>query len=160
VLYYREQRSAREVAAALGISEAATLQRLARGRQYLADGLTSLVERSLRAQRRPRRDLVASGVLAPPLIAPSRGPAGTATAWPGGHRWKSASPAALGRAAGPPAYVVHDSHGSAPVRDPVASVAASTASPGETAPAARAAAVRTTPAPPAPQLPRSPDPAA
>ena len=43
VLYYREQRSAKEVSAMLGISEAATLQRLARGRQYLADSVTALV---------------------------------------------------------------------------------------------------------------------
>lgn len=69
VLYYREQRSVREAAEALGISEAAALQRLSRGRQYLADGVTELVERSLRGSL-PRKSLVA-GVLAalPPIAA-------------------------------------------------------------------------------------------
>ena len=62
VLYYRENQSIRDVAEALGTSEAAVMQRLSRGRRYLADGVTSLVERSLRGER-PRRDLVA-GVLA------------------------------------------------------------------------------------------------
>ena len=62
VLYYRENQSIRDVAEALGTSEAAAMQRLSRGRKYLADGVTSLVERSLRGER-PRRDLVA-GVLA------------------------------------------------------------------------------------------------
>lgn len=67
VLYYREQRSVREVALALEISEAAALQRLSRGRQYLADGVTALVERSL--QRSLPRKSLAAGVLAllPPL---------------------------------------------------------------------------------------------
>lgn len=67
VLYYREQRPIAEVARLLDISEVAALQRLARGRQYLADGVASLVERSLRAL--PRRSLVASVVAALPLIA-------------------------------------------------------------------------------------------
>ena len=70
VLYYREQRPIAEVAALLGITEAAALQRLARGRKYLADGVASLVERSLRAL--PRTSLVASVVAALPLIATSR----------------------------------------------------------------------------------------
>lgn len=70
VLYYREQRPIAEIARLLDISEAAALQRLARGRQYLADGVASLVERSLRAL--PRRSLVASVVAALPLIASPR----------------------------------------------------------------------------------------
>ena len=44
VLYYREHRSIRDVASALDLTEAAALQRLARGRQYLADSVTGLVE--------------------------------------------------------------------------------------------------------------------
>jgi RNA polymerase sigma factor (sigma-70 family) len=70
VLYYREQRPIAEVAQMLGISEAAALQRLARGRQYLADGVASLVERSLRAL--PKRSLVAGVVAALPLIVVPR----------------------------------------------------------------------------------------
>lgn len=71
VLYYREQRSVREVALALELSEQAVMQRLSRGRQYLADGVNQLVERSLRGAL-PRKSLVA-GVLAalPPLAASS-----------------------------------------------------------------------------------------
>jgi RNA polymerase sigma factor (sigma-70 family) len=58
VLYYCEDRSIRDVARTLGISEAAVMQRLTRGRRYLADRVTVLVERSLEGARR-RRDLVA-----------------------------------------------------------------------------------------------------
>ena len=130
VLYYREQRSVREVAAALGISEAATLQRLARGRQHLADGVTSLVERSLRGQRKPRRDLVAAVVLAlPPLLVPSHveasiansarpatkaspGPLGSPVSY-GGSMLKLAIAAVAISATGTTAYFVHDSRGGA-----------------------------------------------
>jgi len=59
VLYYCEDQSIREVAETLGLSEDAAMQRLSRGRRYLADSVTSLVERSLKATR-PRRDLVAA----------------------------------------------------------------------------------------------------
>src|SRR5262245_46553265 len=47
VLYYCENRSIREVADALGVAEGAAMQRLTRGRRYLADGVNELVERSL-----------------------------------------------------------------------------------------------------------------
>lgn len=70
VLYYREQRPIAEVAEMLGITEAAATQRLARGRQHLANGVASLVERSLRAL--PKRSLVVAVVAALPLIASSR----------------------------------------------------------------------------------------
>ncbi|HEY8145688.1 MAG TPA: sigma-70 family RNA polymerase sigma factor, partial [Kofleriaceae bacterium] len=69
VLYYQNDRSAREVAAALGISENAALQRLSRGRKYLADSVTDLVERSL-ADSRPRRALPALVVAALPAAPP------------------------------------------------------------------------------------------
>jgi RNA polymerase sigma factor (sigma-70 family) len=59
VLYYRDDCSIREVADALGLSETAVMQRLSRGRRYLADNVTAIVERSLR-DTRPRRDLVAA----------------------------------------------------------------------------------------------------
>lgn len=68
VLYYRDNQSIRDVADALGTSEAAVMQRLSRGRRYLADGVTSLVERSLRGER-PRRDLVAAVLAAIAVIA-------------------------------------------------------------------------------------------
>ncbi len=72
VLFYREDQSIREVAHALDLSETAVMQRLSRGRRYLADGVTDLDERSLRGERR-RRDLVASVLAAIALIAiPSR----------------------------------------------------------------------------------------
>jgi RNA polymerase sigma factor (sigma-70 family) len=104
VLYYRDQRSVRDVAVALGITEAAALQRLARGRQYLADGVTDLVERSLRVARAPR-SLVAVVLAALPAIAPSRV---EAAAHPhGGTMIKLAVIAAVLAAAGTTAYVVH-----------------------------------------------------
>jgi RNA polymerase sigma factor (sigma-70 family) len=68
VLYYREHRSVREVSRLLDISESATLQRLSRGRQYLTDGVTELVERSLRGH--VQKSLVV-GVLAAIALAPS-----------------------------------------------------------------------------------------
>jgi RNA polymerase sigma factor (sigma-70 family) len=167
VLYYREQRSVREVAAALGISEAATLQRLARGRHYLASGVTSLVEKSLRAQRRPRRDLVVGVVAAlPPMAVSFRVEASTAnparsspdrlgsTVSHGGSMLKLAIAAVVVSAAGTTAYVVHDSRGSAPA---AATAPARTAA-AEIAPAAPAALARIAPAP-GPSLP-TPAPAA
>jgi RNA polymerase sigma factor (sigma-70 family) len=68
VLYYRESQSIRDIAEALDTSEAAVMQRLSRGRRYLADGVTTLVERSLRGER-PRRDLVAAVLAAIAVIA-------------------------------------------------------------------------------------------
>lgn len=129
VLYYREQRSAKEVAAALELSEAAVLQRLARGRQYLADGVTALVEKSLRG-RRPRRDLVAAVVAALPTLAlPSRVEAATRST--GGTMLKLALATALLGAVGTTAYVVHD-------RGATSSAAAPAAAPVAVSPPARA----------------------
>lgn len=104
VLYYRDQRSVRDVAVVLGITEAAALQRLARGRQYLADGVTDLVERSLRATRAPR-NLAAVVLAALPALAPSRAEAATHSH--GGSMIKLAVIAAALAAAGTTAYVVH-----------------------------------------------------
>jgi len=103
VLYYRDQRSVRDVAVALGITEAAALQRLARGRQYLADGVTDLVERSLRGGR-VSRNLVALVLAALPAFAPSR--ADAATQSHGGTMLKLAVAAAVLVAAGTTAYVI------------------------------------------------------
>lgn len=114
VLYYREQRSIRDVARALEISESAALQRLARGRQYLADGVTSLVETSLRAL--PRKSLVAGVVAALPMIVPARVDASTAPAHGGNANMfvKIALAVTALAAAGTTAYVVHE--GRAPAR--------------------------------------------
>ena len=103
VLYYREQRSARDVAAVLGITEAAALQRLARGRQYLADGVTDLVERSLRADPGRRRNLAALVLAALPAIAPSRA---DATTQPHGATMIKLAIVFAALAAGTTAYVV------------------------------------------------------
>ena len=142
VLYYREQRSVRQVAAALEISEAAALQRLSRGRQYLADGVTALIERSLRSAL-PRKSLVA-GVLAllPPLTLSH------ADATPSSHgvpMIKLALLAAAIAAAGTAAYVTNGSSSSeAPkaqlAASPVATAVAPPAAPHRAAVAAAAPA--------------------
>lgn len=58
VLFYYEQRSAKDVAAALGVGEDVVYKRLSRGRRYLAEGVEQIVENEL-ARRRSRRDLAA-----------------------------------------------------------------------------------------------------
>jgi RNA polymerase sigma factor (sigma-70 family) len=138
VLYYRDQRSVRDVAVALGITEAAALQRLARGRQYLADGVTDLVERSLRTTRAQKR-LAAVVLAALPAIAPSR--ADAATHSHGGTMLKIAVAAAVLAAAGTTAYVVRGSPAATP-----AVAATSTATPAPAA--ARPAIARPTVATP------------
>lgn len=142
VLYYREQRSAREVAEELGITEAAALQRLSRGRQYLADGLSSLVERSLRAQRAQRRDLVVGVLAALPVVTdPLRVDAATKVATtakvsPGGSMLKLALTAALVAVTGATALAIHHRRGA----EPPAAPAALAAAPAPAAPSARAPA--------------------
>ena len=72
VLYYCENRSIREVAATLGIAEDAAMQRLSRGRRYLAAGVNELVERSLRADASTSKDLRMAVLAALPHVdAPS-----------------------------------------------------------------------------------------
>lgn len=139
VLYYREQRPIRDVARALGISEAAALQRLARGRQHLADGVTSLVEHSLR--RLPRKSLVAGVIAALPAIAPSRVEASPTHG--GNMLTKIAIAATALAAAGTTAYVVRGA-GAPP---PAAQVAAPPPAPREVPQAARGGLAPTTPAP-------------
>jgi RNA polymerase sigma factor (sigma-70 family) len=120
VLYYRDNQSIRDVAETLGISEDAVTQRLSRGRRYLAEGLTALVEKSLRGTR-PRRDLVAA-VLASvaALVLPSRVDAHPLKA-KGSTMLKVAIVASALAAAGTTAYLVrsHD--------DPKTTVAAAPA---------------------------------
>ncbi len=114
VLYYQNDRSAREVALALGISENAALQRLSRGRKYLADSVTDLVERSL-ADSRPRRALPALVVAALPAAPPR-----VATPTHGGTTMLKLSLAltALAAAGGTTVYVVQRSNADTPEEKP------------------------------------------
>jgi RNA polymerase sigma factor (sigma-70 family) len=104
VLFYREQRSVRDVALALGVTEAAAMQRLARGRRYLADGVTDLVERSLRGHA-PVRNLAALVLAGLPALAPSRVDAATPSH--GAKMIKIAILAGALAATGTTALVVH-----------------------------------------------------
>ncbi len=151
VLYYQNDRSVKEVAAALGISESAALQRLSRGRRYLAESVTDLVERSL-ADSRPRRALPAVVVAALPAATSPR----VATPSHGGWTMLKIGLAvtALAAAGGGTAYVVHQSsatssESAAPTATreaaPEKLPAPSTARPWQEAPALKAAP----PAPPA-----------
>ena len=136
VLYYRDQRSVRDVAAALGLTEAAVLQRLARGRQYLADGVTDLVERALGAPR-ASRNLAALVLAALPAFAPSR--ADAATSSHGGTMIKLAAVVTAAALAGGTAYVVHSrAAGAPPAAGAVAAAPTAAAAPAP-APAARPA---------------------
>jgi RNA polymerase sigma factor (sigma-70 family) len=113
VLYYREGQSIREVADALEMSEPAVMQRLSRGRRYLADSMTDLVERSLRQRGdRPRRDLVAAVLAAIAVIAVApHVDASTAPRGPKGSTMlKIALAASAAVAAGTTAYLLHARH--------------------------------------------------
>lgn len=134
VLYYCENRAVRDVAAALGISEDAAMQRLARGRRYLASGVSALVERSLRSAR-PRKSLVAAVLGALPLVGVSRVDASPRTAGEGSTMLKVGIAATLFAAAvGTTAFVA--------LRDGDANRPADVAP----APAAKAVAAAPTPA--------------
>ena len=112
VLYYREDQSIREVAEALGLSEAAVMQRLSRGRRYLADSVSGLVEHSLRS-RRPHRDLVAAVLAAIVVLEiPSRV---DASPLKGSTMLKLTLAASALVAVGTTAYLVH-AHRAAPSR--------------------------------------------
>lgn len=147
VLYYHEQRSAREVAQALGISEAAVLQRLARGRQSLAQGVSALVERAL-ASPLPRRSLVVGVLAALPAITASHASAATTTSTHGGMSMlKLALAAAALTAAGATAYVTTSRDGSP---------AAAPSNPAVTSPQSASVGANVTPArQPAPASARS-----
>lgn len=79
VLYYCESRSIREVATTLGIAEEAAMQRLSRGRRYLAQGVNELVERSLSSQttRDHKKDLRMAVLAALPHVEPPAPPRGS-----------------------------------------------------------------------------------
>jgi RNA polymerase sigma factor (sigma-70 family) len=112
VLYYRENRSIGDVASTLGLTEAAALQRLARGRRYLADGVTDLVERSLSGPSRSRRNLVACVLAALPFAAASRVEARPSSH--GGTMLKLALVATTLSLTGTAAYVVHHARAAGP----------------------------------------------
>jgi len=108
VLHYRENQSIREIAETLGTSEPAIMQRLTRGRRHLADGVTALVERSLRGERsgeHKRRDLVAAVLASIAALAiPSRVDASPTK---GSTMLKYALAGSAVVAAGSAAYLVH-----------------------------------------------------
>jgi len=86
VLFYYEQRSTRDVADALGITEEAVHKRLSRGRSFLAAGLEQSVGRALE-RKGSRRDLAAAVLGALPVtlaVAPSHADAATK----GSSMWK------------------------------------------------------------------------
>src|SRR5205814_44443 len=71
VLYYRQNQSSEEVAAALEISEETVRQRLARGRQMLREQVTAMLERNL-VRSAPRAQFASAVVAAlPALVMPS-----------------------------------------------------------------------------------------
>ncbi|MBA3542425.1 MAG: sigma-70 family RNA polymerase sigma factor, partial [Deltaproteobacteria bacterium] len=120
VLYYREQRSARDIAALLDISEAAVLQRLARGRDALAAGVNALVEGALRGQR-VRKNFVGGVLAALPPFVPSRVDASPSS--PGGIMSKLSIAAVVFAGLGTTAIVVHQRSSAASPTAPVAAVA-------------------------------------
>jgi RNA polymerase sigma factor (sigma-70 family) len=71
VLYYQDGQSARHVAQVLGLSEAAVMQRLSRGRALLARGVDELVARSLRAGPRSTASSLRARVLAALPVVPA-----------------------------------------------------------------------------------------
>jgi RNA polymerase sigma factor (sigma-70 family) len=103
VLFYREDQSVAEVAAALGLSDEAVRQRLARGRAMLRERVAGLVESGLRRSR-PGRSLtlaVMSGLAAGAAAAkPAVAAAGAAGAGAGAGVGAGAAAAAKAVGAG------------------------------------------------------------
>lgn len=126
VLYYREHRSVRDVARMLDLTEAATLQRLSRGRQCLTDGVTNLVERSLRGH--VQKSLVA-GVLAAIAFTPSHASAATPAHAKGTSMIKLVLVGAAFAAAGTTAVVTHPWSHSAPAASIVQAAAVTPVAP-------------------------------
>jgi RNA polymerase sigma factor (sigma-70 family) len=121
VLYYCESRSIRDVASVLGVSEDAAMQRLTRGRRYLASGVSDLVERSLRGAR-PRKGFVAAVLAALPAVGVSRVDASPNPE--GSTMLKIGLAAAVFVAAGTTAIVVHRASETSPT--PKAAIAPAT----------------------------------
>lgn len=96
ILYYRENRSVREVAQTLELSETCVKQRLHRGRQYLKQELERLVESALESTR-PSEHFVVAVLAAIPILA--TGPQAIAAGSAGAAAAQSASSSGAG--AGP-----------------------------------------------------------
>jgi RNA polymerase sigma factor (sigma-70 family) len=77
ILYYRQDQSAEEVAAALEISEETVRQRLARGRQMLREQVTAMLERNL-VRSAPRPQFASMVVAALPALMMQSATAATA----------------------------------------------------------------------------------
>lgn len=112
VLFYRENRSVKEVALGLGISQDAAKQRLSRGRQALKAGVADLVERTLHDSR-PNRAFVA-GVLGAVQAAGLPGAAATAGSATGGLGTKLAVAGAAIAAVAAVAFATADDRESPP----------------------------------------------
>lgn len=121
VLYYCENRSIREVAATLGIAEDAAMQRLSRGRRYLAQGVNELVERSLTSTR-DRKDLRMAVLAALPHVDPPVPPKGSTML-------KLAIATAITAAVGTTAAVVVHNHKTASTPPTIAAKAAPATAP-------------------------------
>ena len=92
ILYYRENRSAAEVGAALVLSEDAVKQRLSRGRGMLREQVADLVEGGLRRSRPGRKFTVT--VMAGLAANAASGKSAMAAAGAGAGAWKAAAGAA------------------------------------------------------------------
>lgn len=145
VLYYCENRSVREVAAALGISEDAAMQRLTRGRRHLASGVTALVERSLRGGR-ARKGIAAAVLAALPVVGVPRVDASPRAE--GSTMFKLGIAAAVLAVATAAAVVVHHTRGD----DPQSVEAAASADPVTVAKPVATPTAKARPAPPRPAL--------
>ena len=75
VLFYRQQRSVKKVAALLGLSETVVKQRLSRGRKMLKGSLSTIVADTL-ARTGPKKAFTIAVVAALPALAPQAATAG------------------------------------------------------------------------------------
>ncbi|HVV82009.1 MAG TPA: sigma-70 family RNA polymerase sigma factor, partial [Kofleriaceae bacterium] len=151
VLYYQQQRSIGEVAAALGISEEAALQRLTRGRRQLAGEVTGAIEATLERSR-PRGGLVSSVMAALPPFAPRAGGAAVAGSVAGASAAASAGSAAAASSvsAATAASSAAASSAAASVSSATAASSAAAASSATSSSSSAAAASSTVPPAPAP----------
>ncbi len=156
VLYYREGKSLREVAAALGIGEDAAAQRLSRGRKQLESQVASVVETTLAASR-PKKGFAAVVVASLPA-AGSVAPFRAEHAPPNGHggtmKFAIATAGALAAAAAIYVGATHTSASPTEEQNTAAPIAVDHATPTEHAQAVPQLQVR----PDQPELPAAPEP--
>lgn len=79
ILFYREERSVRRVAEALGLSEDAVKQRLSRGRRLLTERVAACVEQAL-TQSKPGKTFLVAVMAALPALTPQAVSAGVIAA--------------------------------------------------------------------------------